>query len=368
MSLYIYCPSPSQSADELIAGLEAKRLRKFDGMDFWRFGKRFKLEAGDILVCWGKPVPDIEGVRILNGGNPANRLQEMNLFVSAGLGTLPYRKGTHPSYTLRRTLKKSSGREFLVPPSDAVYSTCRVNFAGEYRIHSFDGRSIRAGEKVLRTGYELAPSEEAWLENSKSPEPKLLAHPWIKLFEFGWKLQYDGFMSNQRLRKVAASAVKVLDLTFGAVDVAYKADEDRYYLIKVTRAPILDETSIKSYIRAIQRWVREEKPETDEENVVDDVAIHEVPDYIPPRGWNQRVQVGPPPRRAAMIQPNDVIIQNLENPPVFYEPGIAPRNRGLAGYQVDFDQNGPQAAPAEEAQIRELYRLARIGPVRENNQ
>jgi hypothetical protein len=134
---------------------------------------------------------------------------------------------------------------------DPTYFISKENFTSEYRIHSFDKRSIRAGVKVPREGFTSCLESEFRLEAG-------LVHPWIRSFEGGWRVNYDGFKSTPELRKLAHKAVTALGLTFGAVDIGLRAD-GMMKVLEVDRAPRIEGGTVASYTRAINRWVKEAK-------------------------------------------------------------------------------------------------------------
>lgn len=250
--VYIYAPQKSLGALELVNALGATRLRKFDGQDFWDKRKRFKLKEGDHVICWGGSVPDIEGVRVLNGlDNPFNKYKEISLLTEAGVPTVSVFKSAPAKQDfpdlLPRVVNHKSGRDLLISPKFPDYYVIKEGFVKEYRVHSFNGKSIRAGEKVGREGFTLVKAEE-WRPG------KDLIHPWVRSFDAGWRIKYDGFTSNVKLRKYAHLAVKALGLTFGAVDLAERAD-GALRVLEVNRAPGIEGGSVGSYVRAIKKWM-----------------------------------------------------------------------------------------------------------------
>jgi hypothetical protein len=115
----------------------------------------------------------------------------------------------------------------------------KEDLTDEFRIHSFQGRSIRAGQKVQRTRPDGTP-----------------AHPWIRSFDAGWVLQYDGFSSTEGARALAAKAVESLGLQFGAVDLAQRRD-GTLIVLEVNRAPGIEGGTIQAYVKAIQRLLED---------------------------------------------------------------------------------------------------------------
>lgn len=241
--LYIYSSVRSPGAFELVKTLNATRLRKFDGVDFWD-KRRKHLEAGDVVVCWGSPLPEMEGIRILNVIDlPLTPFKVWEKLSNARipLASIGRLKGTQPLLPV------------LMTDENAVYAR-NEKFVTEYRIHSFDKRSIRAGVKVPRDGF-VSVNEPDW-----KPETNTY-HPWIRTYTSGWRVNYDGFKSTVELRRLAHRAVACLGLTFGAVDIGQGVDGS-LKVIDVDRAPRLEGITIQSYTRAISRWIKEGKDDT----------------------------------------------------------------------------------------------------------
>ena len=257
MNLYVYCPRRSTGALELVKAMGAHRLRKFDGLNFWNKRTRVKLSPNDIVVCWGSAVPEIDEVRVLNASDKSvTKYDEIYTLAQAGVPTIAYSKGGRNKYSgdavfLPRINFHQEGRDLIYPPERPDFYTIKENFVKEYRIHSFDGRSIRAGVKVPREGFK-ATTEANWKPNSG------LLHPWIRSYDCGWKINYDGFQSTAKLRKVAHTAVAALGLTFGAVDIGELPD-GTLKVLEVNRAPGIEGGSIQTYVRAITRWIEGRK-------------------------------------------------------------------------------------------------------------
>jgi len=253
MSLYIYCPRKSTSALELVQALDAKRLRTFDGLHFWDKRKRFLLKDGDSVICWGASVPELEGVRVLNSmQGPMNKFEELRKLYAAGVKVVSSSKTK--AYGMDHLLLGRSnfhvgGSDLLSKDDHSDYYVYKEIFENEYCIHSFAGKSIRAGIKVIRDGFTLT-DEANWRPDAN------LAHPWIKSFDGGWRVRYDGFASTSRLRKLAKDAVSALGLTFGAVDIGERRVDGRLLVLEVNRAPGIEGGSTASYVRAINKWLK----------------------------------------------------------------------------------------------------------------
>lgn len=126
-------------------------------------------------------------------------------------------------------------------PNPDFYSK-KETFVNEYRVHSFLGRSIRAGRKVHRTPIDETPFNG-------------VAHEWIRAFDTGWKISYaDEAGIKQRHRDIAHASVKALGLSFGAVDIGELAD-GTLVVLEVNRAPGVEAGTTGAYAKAIRRWV-----------------------------------------------------------------------------------------------------------------
>jgi len=132
---------------------------------------------------------------------------------------------------LPRASSHVGGDDLLHPPATPDFWSRRENLTEEYRIHSFLGKSIRAGRKMPREGFQ-------------NP------HDWIRSFDAGWRINYDDFKSTKEMRAIAAKAVGALELQFGAVDIGRKADGG-LIVLEVNRAPGLEGGTVAAYTRAI---------------------------------------------------------------------------------------------------------------------
>ncbi len=133
-----------------------------------------------------------------------------------------------------RSNNHAGGADLLNPIANPDYFVKRETFVTEYRVHSFLGHSLRAGKKIAREGVQQ--------------------HPWIRTWDGGWKLHYDGVTVKQKHRDIAHAAVKALGLDFGAVDIGERAD-GTLVVLEVNRAPGLEGGTIEAYSRAIGRVV-----------------------------------------------------------------------------------------------------------------
>ena len=143
---------------------------------------------------------------------------------------------------LGRTFNHVGGNDLLRPTTHPDFYSRKESIVNEFRVHSFFGRSIRAGKKIKRG------------PDSKTPfhgEP----HAWIRSFDAGWQISYaDDVGIKQKHRDIAHAAVKALGLSFGAVDIGELAD-GTLIVLEVNRAPGVEDGTTNAYGRAIRRWI-----------------------------------------------------------------------------------------------------------------
>lgn len=254
--IYIYTEKMTEGIMDLLDGLEAKRLKNFDGMDFWWRGKRVTVNEGDVVICWGSRVQDIDGVRVLNSGLSASQRDIFYTLNSYGVPSAPTINYKADGYF---PVVGSVGKSFLHPPvsSDKPdFYIFKYSFMQEYRVHSFNSRSIKFGKKVPRAGFKIASLEDGFRLG-------IDAHPRIRSFEGGWMVDYENCQSVPELRALAHQAVKVLDLTFGVVDIGVTAGGEKMVL-KISTAPILDKDILPAYVNNIKKWITNTPKETKE--------------------------------------------------------------------------------------------------------
>jgi len=306
MSIYVYRRAPSTGAQDLAEALDAVRFRARQ-RPIERAARR-----GDVIVAWGEHVPEIPGVRILNGGAIRSKYQDAIRLREAGIPTIlvsqmrpapeipvvpvdplpaiwqqvmeesgAFSNFPRPinlrnpvaaeavrnmltSFTalqdamgrpapvavpvvqrewLPRMNNHVGGNDLLAAQNAALtpdFWVAKEDIIEEYRIHSFrqsDGErvSIRAGVKAPREGFGNL-------------------HPWIRSWDAGWRIRYDGVTARQAQRDLAHRAVEALGLDFGAVDIGKKRD-NTLIVLEVNRAPGLREGTIDVYARAISNWI-----------------------------------------------------------------------------------------------------------------
>lgn len=64
--IYIYDPLQSTTGLALVAAVKGKLLRFHDGLNFVSKGKPISFQKDDLIICWGRHVPQVAGVSMLN--------------------------------------------------------------------------------------------------------------------------------------------------------------------------------------------------------------------------------------------------------------------------------------------------------------
>lgn len=289
---YIYRPASSTGARQLAEALEGRRIRDV---------ARMRPRAGDTVVAWGVEYTAPPGVTVLGGQPIRSKLADAEVLRRAGVSTIevsrqrpmvaapvvappdpalsiygdvqhaiaafqaiPYNRGsviyidgvtdlnrmlTRFETALRtplppppapvpaaewigRVSNHMGGTDLLHPPAQPDYFVKKETFVREFRVHSFKGRSIRAGVKQPREGFA---------------QP----HEWVRSWDGGWRISYDGATIRQAHRDIAHAAVNALGLDFGAVDIGERADRS-LVVLEVNRAPGLEGGTIAAYANAIR--------------------------------------------------------------------------------------------------------------------
>lgn len=268
--LYIYRKAASDGARDLAESINVN-CRRLNDLRKAHFGAGVR--AGDRIVCWGEALPAINGIQILNGAPLINKFEQAQKLKEANVATVEVSaerrmttrtqpetistvihneeeaqrliEGLNNLITaFRRPAEEWLPRRFnhigghdLLHPGTGDYWVKKLNIKREFRLHIFGGKSIRAGVKVLREG--------------------VTPHEWIRSFDAGWRIKYDGFSSTKPMRALAAKAVEALGLDFGAVDLAELAD-GKLIVLEVNRAPGVEGGTTETYAKAIEGWVRGE--------------------------------------------------------------------------------------------------------------
>ena len=295
--LYIYRRASSTGARSLAEALNGIRMRNDDRL-------RQRLRAGDSVIMWGEHLNlNLNGVRILNNVPLQNKFEDAQRLRAANVNTIEVnrtrpvqapatpppdplvemwdeavdladafagttadrgqvaRDGLDEILTTLQNLKRAQltpvpvatptaalgwvprlfnhtgGADLLTPPATPDFYVKKEEFVNEYRVHSFMGKSLRAGKKAVRDGFQ-------------NP------HAWVRSWDGGWRILYDGVTAKQRHRDIAHRAVAALGLQFGAVDIGERRDNS-LVVLEVNRAPGLEGGTVDAYSRAIQGWAND---------------------------------------------------------------------------------------------------------------
>ena len=183
------------------------------------------------VVCWGYHVPEaLRRLPTLNGVLRVDKLTELITLQRARVPTL--------EIWVPRAERHEGGRDIIQVSTGSIsHYTKFVNTIREFRVHVFDGKSIRVGIKV----------------NSGS------GHPWIRSHQQGWSLDYGSncrVVITNSVRVAARQAIEAMSYDFGAVDVGIMED-GRPIVFEVNSAPGLDnENTALAYARHIIQWSR----------------------------------------------------------------------------------------------------------------
>ena len=105
----------------------------------------------------------------------------------------------------------------------------------EYRVHIFNGKSIKASEKV-------------WTN-------KNVYKPWIRNHKNGYTFRQPITDLDDKSRTAAKEAVKALELNFGAVDLLI-SDDDQVFVLEVNTGPGLISSGVKRYATHLAKTLK----------------------------------------------------------------------------------------------------------------
>lgn len=286
--IYVYRRAASDGARELVEEilLQGVRARRSQGR-----AMQDNIATGDTVVCWGDQLPalrvPLNDLKVLNNVAPMSKFTEAQTLAAAGVPTVQVSR-TRPAPTRRAPFAEQpyiitnglslnaadaralaqrltqhaaeqdrlreaharqpqiteewlarrdnhvGGSDLLRGGTTGDYYSKKENIIEEYRLHMFAGKSIRAGVK----------RQAATRPDGSAP------HAWIRSFDAGWKIHYDGFRSTEEMRTLAARAVEALGLQFGAVDLARTSD-GRLIVLEVNRAPGVEGGTAVAYATKI---------------------------------------------------------------------------------------------------------------------
>lgn len=232
--IYVLRPTASNGARALAEALKGKKVSRIPR----------RLTKQDLLICWGATAIGFP-CQVLNGAVPLrSKLTDARILRDAKVPTIELSDRPQAGY-VGRLVDHVGGNDLLKPPKNPDFWVKQEVFVKEFRVHSFKGVSIRAGIKAPRDGFILPPDGVL--------QPGFL-HPWVRSWDGGWRILYDGVSVKQRHRDVAHAAIAALGLDFGAVDIGQRKDKS-LVVLEVNRAPGIEGGSIGAYAKAIQGWM-----------------------------------------------------------------------------------------------------------------
>lgn len=236
--IYINAERASTGAKELVAwlrtqGVRAIRLRGQAAKIRSKTNRKkiltFSPGPGDLLVNWGDTYhgPMGHGVKILNSQMVGNKKYELLKLAKAGVPVPQTSTVPVVGYVGRRA-NHTGGSDLLHPPGHPDFYVQKLPIVKEFRVHIFKGVSIRAGMKKPRTS---------------NP------HPWVRSWDGGWSIYYDGDAHanmKQKYRDIAKKALDALGYDFGAVDLGVTSSGS-VVVFEVNSAPGLEGNTIAVY-------------------------------------------------------------------------------------------------------------------------
>lgn len=243
----VTCGRRSESATALVAALNAAGVTAVRKLNLAR-----QPGANSLVVNWGTivlPPWEANGAKVLNLVLAVNKWEELKTLFAGGIPTIPFIKpwdtyaggvAFSTDVWLPRSLHHHGASDLRRLRAGRAFLTRRLTFTKEFRVHVFEGKSIRVGRKA--------------------PRPGATVHPWIRSYATGWDILYDtaavqGMRSGWR--EIAKRAVAALDYDFGAVDLAIEAETNRAVVLEVNSAPGLDTpATAQAYARHIAAVAR----------------------------------------------------------------------------------------------------------------
>jgi len=217
--------------------------------------RKYRYKPGDVVVNWGNsgyPKWYVPGMVMLNPpDNVKNAIDKVMCFKILAKARIPIPQVEYErekcdilegDIWLARTLTKANeGRGIvLIKKGDAIPKaklyTKHLRHKHEFRVHVFNGKAVDFQQKRRRRGVEVNPLIRSW--------------------DNGWVFCRDDVHTPDCVTSVAERAVRALGLDFGAVDVAYREQENKAYVLEVNTAPGLEGYTIEAYAREVKNAVQ----------------------------------------------------------------------------------------------------------------
>lgn len=284
--IYVYTKDPV-SAEPLAGALKGEVLKKFDGMLFYRNGRKpVEFEKNDMVLCWGTSLPEMEQVRVLNPSTAkthdlvGKRLYEVisskgiivvENFAYKGDPNKARNKGGGSKYYYPRSLKSKGGNDLLfgLPSGEEPdFWTTKCPVYDEYYLHVFNGKVIKTGKKTPINGLPAANSDSEWVTAFKDGQK--MYHPWVRSELGGWGLDYEAKVSTT-VRAIAKKATTLAGVKMGAIKIG---DSGGYqYVIGIDRCPVLSNVVLNLYVKNIMKMAEGDKEDPEVKETEEEVRV-----------------------------------------------------------------------------------------------
>lgn len=233
-----------------INSLSAKRLARTLGI--LRVSPSYNARRKDVIVNWGNSSPPHFRWMEQDLNKPSaiqltcNKLETFRTLTIANFehiptwftGTLNAVNHIENGKTIycRNNLTGHSGRGIVIADTvdkliDAPLYTLATKHKHEYRVHVFKGKVIDVQMKRKRNG--------------------ALGGTGIRNHASGWVYARAEIAPPEELLLSSISAVSLLGLDFGAVDIGHRIIDNKFFVFEVNTAPGLEGTTLERYAQAI---------------------------------------------------------------------------------------------------------------------
>jgi hypothetical protein len=238
----------SQSAKALARGLGVKRVRN-----------TYEPRRNDVIINWGNSrcVNYVRTHLDLNKHEAiaiaSNKLKTFETLSAAGFTHLPIWSASrydiynlwagYPNHNVycRTSLTGHSGSGIVIATNsyelvDAPLYTIQTKHKHEFRVHVFKGKVIDVQQKKRRLDY-TGPSTG------------------IRNHSNGYIYARVEVSVPELLLSSAVSAVNILGLDFGAVDIGYRKRDGKVFVFEVNTAPGLVGTTLDKYVNTFKEYL-----------------------------------------------------------------------------------------------------------------
>lgn len=267
MSLFVYAPVIKEGTRELIEALGAKRLSRFDGLNFIHKGTPLAFnEKKDTIVCWGASVPPTGKLRIFNNHLTFSSHIQMNTAIGnmvppeAGWRFIPMLDSPVRMQPGQLYAKAQLGMHVMPFEGSARLSQQLQRSSQEYRISYFGGTVVKAEKK-----YPIFNKIYDPISGIKY-EPDSMSHRFIRSKAAGWEWR-ECKETLDNIPKVVSSLQKKLGLDFFVVSILASAKDGNInknamiggvynFIRKITTAPKLSPMDVTLYKHLLYDWIK----------------------------------------------------------------------------------------------------------------